>query len=978
MPFAHPADQVVADLLTDADSGLTSDEAARRLAAHGPNELRATRRTPLWRRILDQFRDPLVVLLLVAIVISTVAWALEGAAGVPIDSVVILAVLVLNAVIGLVQEGKANDAVAALQQMTTATAQVIREGARLEMPAEELVPGDIILLGEGDQVPADARLLRADSLRVIESSLTGESEPASKSTAPVSADAQIGDRASMVFKGTAVAQGSARAVITATGAHTEMGAIADLLDAVEDAPTPLEREISGVSKTLGVVVMVIAVVVIVLLVALGNVQSFQGFIEALLLAVSLAVAAVPEGLPAILSVVLALGVQRMAKRNAVVKKLSSVETLGSATVICSDKTGTLTRSEMTIQEVVTASGITMVSGVGYEPVGQVAPDQDRDRVPDAERLEGPAAEEVTVVLSGGVLASDAELAQDAQGAWRVLGDPTEGSFLVAERKLGTQGAREGRFQRVGVIPFTSERKLMSVVHTDAAHAGYTMTTKGAPDVLLDLCTHIRVGHEAVPLDDERRRRVLAEVEGMSGRALRTLAVGYRLIDEGDAARVRGEVSGAGDEVGHGDGGSRVATPPTGPGADAEGAASSMGTGVLDGLERDLVLAGIVGIIDPARPEAGAAVAEAHRAGVRVLMITGDHPATAGRIAADLGIADEGARVLTGQELSAMSDEELTDAVREVSVYARVAPSHKMRIVNALQAQGETVAMTGDGVNDAPALRAADIGVAMGVTGTQVTREAGTMVLADDNFATIVDAVAEGRRIFDNIKKFLRYLLTSNMGEVTAVLLGTVLAGVIGLQAEGGTGVVLPLLATQILWINLVTDSAPALAMGVDPSVEDVMARRPRTSSEKVIDRAMWTDVLTTGVLMGVLMLVTLDIFLPGGLIEGHDSLDVARTAAFTTLVFCQLFFTVCARSETVSAFHHLFVNKWLWGALALGVGLQVLVVEVPFLQTAFGTASLDLAHWGVAIGMASIVLWVDELIKWARRRFLPRFAHRGA
>ncbi len=934
MAFSQPWEDVLHDQRTDADNGLTPDEAARRLAEIGPNELRSTPPTPLWRKILDQFTDPLVVLLLVAIAISTVAWVMEGATGAPIDSIVILAVLVLNAVIGLVQEGRANDAVAALQEMTTATAQVIRGGSRQEVRAEDLVPGDIILLGEGDQVPADARLLRADSLRLIESSLTGESEPVSKGTEPVSPDAQIGDRTCMVFRGTSVAQGSGRAVVTATGSHTEMGSIAGLLDTVEDAPTPLEREISGVSRTLGIIVMVIAVALIGILFALGSIQSFDDFVESLLLAVSLAVAAVPEGLPAILSVVLALGVQRMAKRHALVKKLSSVETLGSATVICSDKTGTLTRSEMTIQEVVTASGVTMVTGIGYEPVGQVAPDQNRDGIPDADRLDGPVVEEVTIVLSGGVLASDAELAQDAEGAWHVLGDPTEGAFVVAERKLGTEGAREGRFTRVGVIPFTSERKLMSVVYEDAAHRQLTMVTKGAPDVLLDLCTHVRIGHEAVALDDERRRRILSEVEGMSARALRTLAVGYRMVDP-DEAR--------------------------------EAGIGSTDSAAIEGIEHDLVLSGIVGIIDPPRPEAAAAVREAHRAGVRVLMITGDHPATAGRIAADLGIAEDGARVLTGVDLAHLDDDELERAVREVNVYARVAPAHKMRIVRALQSQGAVIAMTGDGVNDAPALRAADIGVAMGVAGTQVTREAGTMVLTDDNFATIVDAVAEGRRIFDNIKKFLRYLLTSNMGEVTTVLLGTLLAGFIGLQAEAGSGIVLPLLATQILWINLVTDTAPALAMGIDPSVEDVMARPPRRVTDKVIDRQMWTDVLTTGILMGVIVLLALDIFLPGGMVEGRDTLDVARTAAFTTLVLAQLFFAVCARSDTVSAFHHLFVNKWLWGALALGVILQVLVVEVPFLQMAFGTAPLDLAHWGITFALASIVLWADEVLKWARR-----------
>ena len=941
-PYARPADQVASELGSDPASGISSEEAARRLEQYGPNELSSKPPTPLWKRVLLQFTDPLVALLLVAILISTVAWVLEGAEGAPIDSIVILAVLVLNAAIGLIQESRANAAVAALQEMTQPTTQVIRSGARSQIPSTELVPGDLIVLGEGDQVAADARLITADALRVIEASLTGESEPDSKQSAPVDASAELGDRSSMVFRGTAIAQGSGLAVVTATGGDTEMGSIAELLDSVEEAPTPLQREISGVSKMLGIIVLAIAAALIGILFALGNIHSFEDFVDALLLAVSLAVAAVPEGLPAILSVVLALGVQRMARHKAVVKKLSSVETLGSATVICSDKTGTLTRSEMTIQEVVTASGVTMVSGIGYAPVGEVVPDLDRDQVPDADELTGPLSDEVTVVLSGGVLASDAQLAQDDQGGWHVLGDPTEGSFLVDERKLGTSGSREGRFTRVGVIPFTSERKLMSTFQVDAKHKdeGIAMLSKGAPDVLLNRCTHVRVGNVSEPLSDEHRARVLGEIEDMSARALRTLAVAYRQVSEEQFAATR-------------------------EGSDEERQEA------LESLEGDLTLAGVVGIIDPARPEAGDAVSEAHRAGIRILMITGDHPATAGRIAADLGIAPEGARVLTGAELTQMDDEQLSRSVREVSVYARVAPAHKMRIVRALQDQGEVVAMTGDGVNDAPALRAADIGVAMGIAGTQVTKEAGTMVLADDNFATIVDAVREGRRIFDNIRKFLRYLLTSNMGEVSAVLLGTIFAGVIGLQSEDGAGVVLPLLATQILWINLVTDSGPALAMGVDPSVEDVMGRPPRSSSDRVIDRSMWGDVLTAGVLMGILTLVSIDVFLPGGLVEGHDSLEVARTAGFTTLVFAQLFFTLCARSDTVSAFHHLFVNPWLWGSLALGVVLQLAVVEVPFLQVAFGTDSLDVAHWAVAVGLASLVLWVDELIKVVRRARQP-------
>ena len=490
-------------------------------------------------------------------------------------------------------------------------------------------------------------------------------------------------------------------------------------------------------------------------------------------------------------------------------------------------------------------------------------------------------------------------------------------------------------------------------------------SKGAPDVLLERCTRVREGvpdgsvgaegtsgaaanrpaapeafGEAVPLTEGRRDSFVEHIQDMSGRALRTLGVGYRVLQEDEAHRVALAVSAGGDTD-------------------------------LSELERDLVLAGVVGIIDPPRPEAATAVAEAHRAGIRVLMITGDHPATAGRIAADLGIAERGARVLTGGELSRMDDGALADAVASTNVYARVAPEHKMRIVGALKSQGHTVSMTGDGVNDAPALRAADIGVAMGVTGTQVTKEAATMVLADDNFATIVDAVREGRRIFDNIKKFLRYLLSSNMGEVLTVFGGVVLAGVIGLSGQSASGVVLPLMATQILWINLITDSAPALAMGVDPSVEDVMGRPPRRPEDHVVDAAMWGGVLLIGAVMAAATLGTLDIFLPGGLVDitgvSTDDLATARTAAFTTLVLAQLFNTLNSRSETVSAFSHLLVNRWLWGAIALGVAAQIAVVEVPLLQAAFSTSSLDAVHWGVTVAMASLVLWVDEARKAVRR-----------
>ena len=904
-PYSRPAGAVAAGLGTDASTGLSARSAADRLAADGPNELPSKPPVPAWRRFLSQFNDPLVYLLLAAIAISTAAWILEGAEGAPVDSIVILAVVTLNAVLGFVQENKAADAVAALSAMTEATSTVLRDGSLLVVPSSELVVGDVLVLGEGDQVGADARLLSAAALRVVESSLTGEADAVVKTPGAVGADTDLADRTCMVHRGTSVAQGTGRAVVVATGADTQMGAIARMLDSVEEEDTPLQKEIHAVSKMLGIVVVVIAVVVVGTLLLLAADRTPDTIVHSLLLGVSLAVAAVPEGLPAILSVVLALGVQRMATRKAVVKKLTSVETLGSASVICSDKTGTLTRSEMTVQEVVTASGTCVVTGIGYAPDGEVAPDAELNVTEDV---------------------------------WSVVGDPTEGAFLVAEKKLGTHGHREGRFGRIGEVPFTSERKMMSVLLTDTAH-GTVIMSKGAPDVLMEHCARVRVGDADTELTAQARARFVEHIADMSGRALRTLGVAYRVLTDEEAARARR-------------------------------AADSVGGADLSDLERDLVLAGVVGIIDPPRPEAAAAVAEAHRAGVRVLMITGDHPATAGRIAADLGIVERGAPVLTGRDLEGMDDGALSGAVAATSVYARVAPEHKMRIVHALKSQGHTVSMTGDGVNDAPALRAADIGVAMGVTGTQVTKEAATMVLADDNFATIVDAVREGRRIFDNIKKFLRFLLSSNMGEVLTVFGGVVLSGAIGLSGHSESGVVLPLLATQILWINLVTDSGPALAMGVDPSVEDVMARPPRKPTDRVVDGAMWSGVLLVGAVMAASTLATLDIFLPGGLIEtplSTDSLGTARTAAFSTLVLAQLFNTLNSRSETVSAFSHLFVNKWLWGAIGLTLVLQVAVVEAPFLQAAFSTTSLDPVHWAVVVVMASLVLWVDELRKLVAR-----------
>jgi len=923
-PWRRSADEVAAELGTDLRRGLTSAEAAARLQRYGRNELAEAAAVPTWRKLLAQFHDPLIYLLLVAVAVSLVAWAVEGAEEVPFEAIVIAVIVVLNAVLGYVQEARAERAVAALQQMSAATAGVIRDGREERVPAAEVVPGDLLVLAEGDAVAADARLVEAASLTVAEAALTGESEPVLKDVAVIEGPAGLGDRLNMVFNGTAVTRGRGRAVVTATAMATEMGRVAELLGGTEEERTPLQREVAAIGRMLGIAVVLIAAVVVSTILVTSDIEDASDAVDVLLLGVSLAVAAVPEGLPAVLSVVLALGVQRMARRRAIVKRLSSVETLGSASVVCSDKTGTLTRNEMTIVKVLTPSGEVEVTGSGYRPDGELQL--------DGRPLDDPVLiDEVEAVLGGGSLANDAAL-HEVDGVWTVQGDPTEAAFLVAEAKVGLTAQRQERFERVGEIPFTSERKLMSTLQADAAANGQVVVvTKGAPDVLLARCNEERVAGRVRPLSDQRRRELLADVDRLADLALRTLAVAYRELPDGHR--------GGADET----------------------------------LERDLVYVGMVGIIDPPRTEARDAIGEAHDAGVRVVMITGDHPRTAARIAAQLGIVEEGAAALTGNELEELDEAALRDVVGRVSVYARVAPEHKLRIVDALQARGEIVAMTGDGVNDAPALKSADIGVAMGITGTDVSKEAADMILADDNFATIIVAVREGRGIFANIRKFLRFLLSSNIGEVLTMFLGVVLAGVIGLDDTGEAAAV-PLLATQILWINLLTDTAPALAMGVDPPPDDVMRRPPRRLTDRVIDRDMWVGIAYVGLVMAVVTLAALDLELEGGLLGGDGDVVEARTMAFTTLVFAQLFNAFNARSDRVSAFHHLFTNAWLWGAIALSIVLQVAVVQVGFLNDAFDTDPLDVAQWLTCVGLASLVLVADEAKKLVERAWLGRRA----
>ncbi|MBA4143734.1 MAG: cation-translocating P-type ATPase [Nitrosospira sp.] len=924
-PYRQSVDEVLASLHTDARHGLSEQEARARLERYGRNELEAAKPIPGWRRFLAQFQNVLVALLLIATAISAALWLYERESAWPYEATAIFAVVLLNAFMGYIQESRAEEAVAALRQMSAAQADVTRDGVRLNIAGAELVPGDIVLIEEGSTIPADARVIQSTALRTAEAALTGESVPVSKDTLAITGEAELGDRHNMVFSGTAATSGRGRAVVVATGMHTQMGRIAGMLDETPKEITPLQKELARVGKLLGIIVVIIAAIMIATIMLVGNVSTFTAAFDALILGVALAVAAIPEGLPAVVTAVLSLGVQRMARRNAVVRNLPAVETLGSATVIASDKTGTLTRNEMTVRAVVTASGRITISGTGYAPEGEVRRDGGAE-APDGTSggenglISGALGIELERALAVAERANNAML-QEQDGGWTVRGDPTEAALIVAARKAGLGAeALEARFERVGEVPFTSERKLMTTIHTDAERRGRLLVfTKGAPDLLLGRCSSELVGGEEKPLTAQRRAGILKANEELAAEALRSLGVAYRSLP-----------------------------------------ADALDT-IDESVEQDLVFAGLIGMIDPPREEAKEAVSRAITAGIRSIMITGDHPITAAVIAAKLGIVENG-RAVTGAELEKLSDEALDETVKEVSVYARVSPEHKLRIVKALQRGGQVVAMTGDGVNDAPALKTADIGVAMGMTGTDVSKEAADMVLTDDNFASIVAAAEEGRAIFSNIRKFLRYLLSSNIGEVLAVFFGVLMASAIGLHAEDQL-IVLPLLATQLLWINLVTDGAPALALGVDPPDPDIMRHPPRAKGEGVITPRMWSGIAFVGVIMGAGTLLVLDASLPGGFIEGSGSMRYAQTMAFTTLVLFNLFNVFNARSDEQSAFVALFSNKWLWATIALSLLLQFAVVYTPFLQKAFSTVSLSLDDWLFCALVASSVLWLRELSK---------------
>ena len=879
-----------------------------------------------------------------------------------------MAIVILNAILGFIQESRAEKSVRALMALAAPEATVVREGERQRIATDAIVPGDVILVEAGDKIPADARIIESANLQADEAPLTGESVPVSKEMHAIEADVVLGDRRNMLFSGTVATYGRGRAVVVATGMSTEVGRIAELLEAAEKEPTPLQQELDRTGKRLSIIMLAICGIVfatglphhaaaararphrqrpgamLAICILLPTSLSASTFtlnvvLSLFLFAVALAVAAIPEALPAIVTVGLSLGVRRMAAANAIVRKLPAVETLGAATVICSDKTGTLTRNEMTVRAIATADALIEVGGSGFIPEGKFT-------VAGKALAESPEVHEaVGRVLRAAALANDSELV-NREGHWRVQGDPTEGALVVAARKLGLAEEELSRFQRIAEIPFTSERKRHTTVHLDPENAGEVrIFVKGAPEVLLPKSRYLWNGGKPVPLSEERRADISRRNDALAGQALRTLAVATRSM------------------------------PVTSLGIGPEEAALRQANIELpDEIEDDLVLLGLVGMIDPPRAEAKAAVAVAKRAHIRSVMITGDHPATAEAIARELDIFERGTRTVTGTELRDMNDAKLDAIVEHVRVFARVDPEHKLRIVGALQRKGHIVAMTGDGINDAPALKSANIGVAMGITGTDVSKEAADMVLTDDNFASIVKAIEEGRGIYDNIRKYLIYLLSSNAGELLTMFAGVMFAGVLGL-ASVDIGLFLPLLAAQLLWINLVTDGPPALALGIDPKDPDVMERAPRSRGTGVLTTDDWWRLGGIGLIMMVGTLAVLDAYYPGGIITlfatgtGPNAADetYARTMAFTTLMMFQLFNVFNCRSSWRSAFSGFFDNKWLIGAVVLSLFTHVLVIYVPFLQTAFHTVPLSVLDWLVATTVASTLLMVMEVAKFVWR-----------
>ena len=889
------AAEVAARLNVDPVVGLSSDEVVRRREAVGPNELEAVAKVPAWKRFLGQFKDLLILILLGAAVI---AFFVSGELKTPL---VVLFVVLLNAVIGFVQENRAERSLDALRSMLVATTRTRRNGIVEYVDTLDLVPGDVVLLEAGDRVPADGRLVVASTLEIEEAALTGESQPATKRTDPVDRDeVSLGDRQGMAYMNTQVTRGRAELVVTATGMRTEIGRIAGLLRSTDTERTPLQQQLDGLAHSLAKLAGVIVAAVFVIGLLKGDSVS-----DLLLTAVALAVAAIPEGLPAVTVVTLALGVGNMAKRNAIVKRLASVETLGCTSVICSDKTGTLTLNEMTAVELVSQLTSHRVTGAGYSPAGEI----------ERHDTDQPVATH-TALLSM-ALCNDATL-RHFDDAWHLVGDPTEGALvaLAAKGELDIEATRHAH-PRLAEVPFDSANKFMATVHEVVNGSGervVRLIAKGAPDVLLARSASVIDHSGALAAVDLHHTALVEHNERLASRGLRVLAVAIREFE-----------------------------------VDAWQEFFASGVDPIE-LVENLTVVALVGIVDPPRPEARDAIAVAKEAGITVRMITGDHAATAAAIGGQLGLAGES---VTGADLDRMDDAELDRRIDEIAVFARVAPEHKMRLVGALQDKGRVVAMTGDGVNDAPALKKADIGVAMGITGTEVSKEAATMVLTDDNFATIVEAVRRGRTIYANIVKFVRFQLSTTLGFALLFLLAALF------DIANGK----PFAAIAILWVNIIMDGPPAMALGVDPADGDVMRRPPRPRSEPILTRSRWSAVVASALVMAIGTLIVLDQVDP----------DIAGTVGFNTFVMFQFFNILNARHDSRTVFHRdTLANRWLWISLAAVMILQIGVTHLGPLQSLFDTTSIDLGHWLLGAAVASTVLWVEEVRKFvARRRLVP-------
>ncbi|ADJ26233.1 ATPase, P-type (transporting), HAD superfamily, subfamily IC [Dehalogenimonas lykanthroporepellens BL-DC-9] len=862
-------------------SGLTDQQAEERLARGGPNEMTAKPRKPVIVVFLQQFLNPLIYVLMAAAAVS-------AATGHFIDALVILTILLINATIGYVQETRAEKAMDALKQMAAPQSQVRRSGRIVKIPSRDIVPGDIIIVEAGDRIPADARILELAGLKVNESALTGESQPVDKHKEPSPDDTSLADRRNMLYLGTAITQGRAVAVVVGTGMDTELGRIAHGLESIAIGKTPLQKSIGRLSKALAVVMLV--VVAVIFLVGLWRELDI---LEMFFLSVAAAVSAIPEGLPAVVTVVLAIGMRAMAQRNAIIRHLVAVETLGSATVICSDKTGTLTMNQMTVRNLYHDGGILEITGEGYCPNGEFLTDSRIPAQPDSD-------ENLRFVLAIGMLASDSSVTI-GENECTLFGDPTEGALLVAGAKAGLNKEElEKAFPRLDEIPFTSERQYMATLHTDST--GRIIHVKGAAEKLIGLSSHIRKDGRAVPITDTDRREWQSQIDRMAGQALRVLALAYREMPH-EAKTISPE-----DIEGH------------------------------------LVLTGLAGIIDPPRPEAALAVRQATEAGIKVIMITGDHATTARAIADEIGLPP--GKAITGRELAEMSDEQLHRRVDEISVFARIEPLHKLRIVQALRSRGHTVAMTGDGVNDAPALKAADIGVAMGRNGTDVAREASDMVLADDNFASVIAAVDEGRAIFNRLRNVIYYLLSSNIGELIALTAAIAIVG----QA--------PLLAVQILWINVLTDTTITIPLGLEPKSGNELKTPPRSPKVGLLYPGLIMRVAYTALIMAT------GVFLVFVWARQHMDIDQARTLAFSTMIAFEWFKGFIARSDEKSVFSiGLFKNRWLIMAVGGAIILQLAVVYTPFLQAAFHTSPFETVYWLIPIGAGLTLFLIEEIRK---------------